>query len=65
MVRWDIEPWTIHSEVTGATLDPAKLTDFYKQCTRQGAHAGRNAAATTQARADVVAFVRKVFFGTK
>lgn len=65
VVRWEIEPWTIHSELTGATLDPAKLTDFYKQCTRLGAHAGRNAAATTQARTDVVAFVRQVFFGTK
>lgn len=65
VLRWDIEPWTIHSELSGATVDPAKLTDFYKPCTRLGAHAGRNAAATTQARADVINFVRQVFFPPK
>ena len=62
VVRWDIEPWTIHSELTGATIDPAKLTDFYKACTKFGAHAGRNEAAATQARTEVINFVRKIFF---
>lgn len=65
VLRWDIEPWTIHSELTGATIDPAKLTDFYKPCTRLGAHAGRNAATATQARTEVLNFVRQVFFGAK
>jgi dienelactone hydrolase len=65
VLRWDIEPWTIHSELSGATIDPAKLTDFYKPCTRLGAHAGRNAAAATQARTEVINFVRQVFFPVK
>ncbi|MEV4777667.1 dienelactone hydrolase family protein [Burkholderia sp. LMU1-1-1.1] len=65
VLRWDIEPWTIHSELSGATIDPARLTDFYKACTRLGAHAGRNQAAATQARAEVINFVRQVFFPAK
>jgi dienelactone hydrolase len=65
VVRWDIEPWTIHAELTGATLDPAELTDFYNRCTRLGVHVGRNEAALRQARGDVTAFVQQLFFGAK
>jgi dienelactone hydrolase len=63
VVRWDIEPWTIHAEISGATLAPEALPEFYKHCTRHGVHVGRNAAATAQARRDVLAFVQQVFFG--
>lgn len=42
---------------------PAALPEFYRKCTRYGVHVGRNTAAATQARGDVVAFVQQVFFG--
>lgn len=65
VVQWDIENWTIYSELTGGTIAPAALPGFYKKCTRYGVHVGRNAAAAEQARRDVLAFVQQVFFGAK
>jgi dienelactone hydrolase len=64
-VQWDIASWTIHSELTGTDLAPAALPDFFKKCTRYGLHVGRNTAAAVQARGDVVAFVRQVFFNAR
>ncbi|MQA21703.1 dienelactone hydrolase family protein [Rugamonas rivuli] len=63
VVRWEIDSWTIYSELTGGILDPAALPEFYRKCTKYGVHVGRNTAAATQARSDVVAFVQQVFFG--
>ncbi|ELX13919.1 putative dienelactone hydrolase [Janthinobacterium sp. HH01] len=65
VVRWEIDSWTIYSELSGAIIPPAALPDFYKPCTKYGVHVGRNAAAVAQARTDVLAFVQEIFFGAK
>lgn len=64
-VQWDIENWSIYSELLGGPITPAALPDFYKQCTAFGVHVGRNDKAVAQARLDVLDFVRQKFFGTK
>ncbi len=65
VLRWDIETWTITAERTGATVDPARLGEFFGSCVTRGVHVGRNESAFRQSRADVKAFVRQVFFGDK
>ena len=61
VLRWDIEPWRITSELTGGTVDPARLAELFQSCVRRGVHVGRNEAAFRQSRKDTQAFVREVF----
>ena len=65
VTRWNIEPWTITAEKTGEVLEPAKLDEFFKSCTKLGVHYGRNDAAFRQSRADAQSFVQSVFFTKK
>ncbi|KJK21380.1 dienelactone hydrolase [Burkholderiaceae bacterium 16] len=65
VVRWDIEPWRITAERTGEIIDPSRLKAFFAECTRLGAHVGRNESAFQHSRSDIRAFVREVFFAGK
>lgn len=65
VLRWDIEPWKITAERSGAQIDPARLGQFFEGCLSRGVHAGRNESAFRQSRADVKAFVQQVFFAGK
>lgn len=65
MVRWDIDPWTIHVERSDTRIAPEDLSAFFAGCIRRGAHVGRNEQAYQYSRRDVQAFVQAVLDAKK